>query len=59
MADIIRAAVDEGLLREARERIELITWEKDGSEMVLIPAGSFEMEAHFNEEVQMIGHCTP
>ena len=26
-----------------------ITWEKDGSEMVLIPAGSFEMGDHFNE----------
>ena len=26
-----------------------ITWEKDGREMVLIPAGSFEMEDHFNE----------
>ena len=25
------------------------TWEKDGSEMVLIPAGSFEMGDHFNE----------
>ena len=27
-----------------------ITWEKDGSEMVLIPAGSFEMGDHFNED---------
>ena len=26
-----------------------ITWEKDGSEMALIPAGSFEMGDHFNE----------
>ncbi|HIB92343.1 TPA: hypothetical protein EYO57_35030, partial [Candidatus Poribacteria bacterium] len=26
-----------------------IKWEKDGSEMVLIPAGSFEMGDHFNE----------
>ena len=26
-----------------------ITWEKDGKEMVLIPAGSFEMGDHFNE----------
>ena len=26
-----------------------ITWEKDGSEMMLIPAGSFEMGDHFNE----------
>jgi len=40
------AAVDEGLLREAREQIEPITWEKDGAEMVLIPAGSFEMGDH-------------
>lgn len=26
-----------------------ITWNVDGSEMVLIPAGSFEMGDHFNE----------
>ena len=26
-----------------------ITWEKDGKEMALIPAGSFEMGDHFNE----------
>jgi len=26
-----------------------ITWAKDGSEMALIPAGSFEMGDHFNE----------
>ena len=26
-----------------------ITWEKDGKEMILIPAGSFEMRDHFNE----------
>ena len=26
-----------------------IIWEKDGTEMVLIPAGSFEMGDHFNE----------
>ena len=25
-----------------------ITWEKDGSEMALIPAGSFEMGDHFD-----------
>ena len=30
---------------------EKISWERDGSEMVLIPAGSFEMgNHHFNEE---------
>ena len=29
---------------------EKITWEKDGSEMVLILAGSFEMGDHFNED---------
>jgi hypothetical protein len=29
--------------------MERITWEKDSSEMVLIPAGSFEMGDHFNE----------
>ena len=28
---------------------EEIVWEKDGKEMVLIPAGSFEMGDHFNE----------
>jgi formylglycine-generating enzyme required for sulfatase activity len=28
---------------------EKITWQKDGKEMVLIPAGSFEMGDHFNE----------
>ena len=26
-----------------------IIWEKDGAEMVRIPAGSFEMGDHFNE----------
>ena len=26
-----------------------ITWNKDGSQMALIPAGSFEMGDHFNE----------
>ena len=26
-----------------------IIWDKDGSEMVLIPAGSFEMGDHFDE----------
>ena len=26
-----------------------ITWQKDGKEMALIPAGSFEMGDHFNE----------
>ena len=30
---------------------ERISWERDGLEMVLIPAGSFEMgDHHFNEE---------
>ena len=30
---------------------EKISWERDGSEMVLIPVGSFEMgDHHFNEE---------
>ena len=28
---------------------EKITWEKDGKDMVLIPAGSFEMGDHFSE----------
>ena len=30
---------------------EEIVWEKDGKEMVLIPAGSFEMGDHFNDGV--------
>ena len=30
-------------------RAKKITWKKDGSEMVLIPAGTFEMGDHFNE----------
>ena len=30
---------------------EKISWERNGSEMVLIPVGSFEMgDHHFNEE---------
>ena len=32
-----------------RKPIQKITWEKDGSEMVLIPAGSFQMGDHFDE----------
>ena len=35
--------VDGGVKAAAGERI---SWEKDGSEMVLIPAGSFEMGDH-------------
>ena len=34
---------DDGVKAAAGERI---SWEKDGSEMVLIPAGSFEMGDH-------------
>ena len=30
-------------------KVEKIIWQKDGSEMVLIPGGSFEMGDHFNE----------
>ena len=37
-----KEVIDEG----SKERI---IWEKDGAEMVLIPAGSFEMGDHFNE----------
>jgi len=37
-----------GLSTTAQEA-EQITWEKDNSQMVLIPAGSFEMGDHFNE----------
>ena len=28
---------------------EKIIWQKDGSEMVLIPGGSFEIRGHFDE----------
>jgi len=31
--------------------IQKITWKKDNSEMVLIPAGTFEMGDHFNEGI--------
>ena len=37
-----------GLSTTAQEA-EQITWEKDNSQMVLIPAGSFEMGDHFSE----------
>ena len=37
-----KEVIDEG----SKERI---IWEKDGAEMMLIPAGSFEMGDHFNE----------
>jgi hypothetical protein len=36
-----------------------ILWNKDETKMDLILAGSFEMEDHFNQEVQMNGRCTP
>ena len=29
--------------------LRVISWEKDGAKMVLIPAGSFEMGDHFDE----------
>jgi len=45
---------DEPVLVESAEdlkgvKAKKITWKKDGKEMVLIPAGSFEMGDHFNE----------
>jgi len=45
---------DEPVLVESSEdlkgvKVKKIIWEKDGSEMMLIPAGSFEMGDHFNE----------
>ena len=43
---VIRVLADDGIKPVLGERI---SWEKDGSEMALIPAGSFEMGDHFNE----------
>ena len=43
---VIRVLADDGVKAAAGERM---TWEKDGSEMVLIPAGTFEMGDHFGE----------
>ena len=43
---VIRVLADDGVKPVWGEKI---VWEKDGSEMVLIPAGSFEMGDHFNE----------
>ena len=40
--EIVKDEVVEGEFKK-------ITWEKDGKEMVLIPAGSFEMGDHFSE----------
>merc|ERR1711964_901807 len=41
--------VPKGLADDGLVLAEQITWEKDNSQMVLIPAGSFEMGDHFNE----------
>ena len=43
---VIRVLADDGVKPVLGEKI---VWEKDGSEMVLIPAGSFEMGDHFDE----------
>ena len=42
LKDLVKDEVVEGKPKK-------ITWEKDGKEMVLIPAGSFEMGDHFSE----------
>ncbi len=42
LKDLVKDEVVEG-------EFEKITWWKDGKEMILIPAGSFEMGDHFNE----------
>ena len=44
----LKDLVKDEVLSDA-ELEEEIVWEKDGKEMVLIPAGSFEMGDHFNE----------
>ena len=43
---VIRVLADDGVKPVLGEKI---VWEKDGSEMILIPAGSFEMGDHFGE----------
>jgi len=43
---VIRVLADDGVKPVLGEKI---VWEKDGSEMMRIPAGSFEMGDHFNE----------
>ena len=43
---VIRVLADDGVKLVLGEKI---VWEKDGSEMILIPAGSFEMGDHFDE----------
>ena len=40
--------IGRNLSGEYNERRKIV-WEKDGSEMVLIPSGSFEMGDHFDE----------
>jgi formylglycine-generating enzyme required for sulfatase activity len=42
---ILEQAVD----TDEAKVVERIEWEKEGTQMVLIPAGSFEMGDHFNE----------
>ena len=48
---VFQPFVEEEVIEEETEKDKpkKITWEKDGKEMVLIPAGSFEMGDHFNE----------
>jgi len=49
-------AVDDEAGAEARERV---IWEKDGSEMVLIPAGMFEMGDAMNEPESRMKDAQP
>ena len=43
---VIRVLADDGIEAALGEKI---TWQKNGSEMMLIPNGTFEMEDHFSE----------
>ena len=46
--EVVKHLVEDELVFDTEPR-KKITWETDGKEMVLIPAGSFEMGDHFNE----------
>jgi hypothetical protein len=53
---VIRVLADDGVKAVLGERI---SWEKDGSEMVLIPAGSFEMGDSKNEPENWMKRSRP
>ena len=46
--EVVKHLVEDELVFATEPR-KKITWETDGKEMVLIPAGSFEMGDHFSE----------